>query len=198
MAYSFTGGQKRFIRSLAARTGLNQRVIAAWVFSEMNGGAARGYEKKGYYNWLNIGHTDSGNLGLTGSKVWRNPERAAGATADFLRGKRFGPGPGIKKIIKYAGRSPEKQISAIANSGWASSSYEKGNVLRSIYRGLGGQFSGQPSAPKRVKRSGGVQVSDAQASARQQALLTLAQNYATDSKSGPVEPVMPTWSKTSA
>lgn len=157
MAYSFTKNQKRFISSLASQTGLNQRVIAAWVFSEMNGGAARGYEKRGYNNWLNIGHTDSGNLSLTGDKTWRSPESAAKATADFLRGKRYGPGAGIKKIIKYAGRSPEAQISAIANSGWATSSYEKGNTLRSIYRGLGNQFSGQPSrAPKSDPTTGGV------------------------------------------
>lgn len=145
MAYSFTNGQKRFIKSLSARTGLNQRVVAAWVFSEMNGGAARGYEKRGYYNWLNIGHTDSGNLGLTGDRTWRSPESAAKATSDFLRGRKYGPGPGIRKIINYAGKSPERQISAIANSGWATSSYEKGSTLRSIYSGLGNQFAGQPS-----------------------------------------------------
>lgn len=194
MAYSFTNGQKRFIRSLAARTGLNQRVIAAWVFSEMNGGAARGYEKRGYYNWLNIGHTDSGNLGLTGSGVWRSPERAAGATADFLRGKRFGPGPGIKKIIRYAGRSPEAQMSAIANSGWASSAYEKGATLRSIYKGLGGQFSGQPSAPKSRSGSGGGLAAPA-SSARQQALLSLAQSYGSKDSSRVVKPVLPGWSR---
>lgn len=194
MAYSFTNGQKRFIKSLSARTGLNQRVVAAWVFSEMNGGAARGYEKRGYYNWLNIGHTDSGNLGLTGDRTWRNPESAAGATADFLRGKRFGPGPGIKKIIRYAGKSPERQISAIANSGWASSSYEKGNTLRSIYRGLGGQFAGQPSGPSKPSRTGGTAAPVS--TARQQALLALAQSYSTG-RSRKVKPVMPDWTKTS-
>jgi hypothetical protein len=196
MAYSFTNGQKRFIKSLSARTGLNQRVVAAWVFSEMNGGAARGYEKRGYYNWLNIGHTDSGNLSLTGNRIWRSPESAAGATADFLRGKRFGPGPGIRKIINYAGKSPERQISAIANSGWATSSYEKGSTLRSIYSGLGNQFAGQPSrgrAPKADGQTGGV---PAQSSQRQQALLALAQSYTTG-RSRKVKPVMPDWTKVS-
>lgn len=182
MAYSFTTNQKKFIRNLSARTGLNQRVIAAWVFSEMNGGAARGYEQRGYNNWLNIGHTDSGNLGLTKSGVWSSPERAAGATADFLRGKRFGPGPGIKKIINYAGKGPNAQISAIANSGWATSSYEKGNTLRSIYKGLGNQFAGQPtrekSKPKTDSTTGGFQ-----ATAARQALLTMIQSRT------PFEPV---------
>lgn len=182
MAYSFTKNQKRFIRSLASRTGLNQRVIAAWVYSEMNGGAARGYEKRGYNNWLNIGHTDSGNLSLTGSGVWRSPERAAGATADFLRGKRFGPGPGIKKIIRYAGRSPDAQMSAIANSGWASSAYEKGATLRSIYRGLGGQFSGQPS--RSGSSNGGVRPPTTSAGTDDSAALTTLLNYAKAKRQG--------------
>lgn len=193
MAYQFTNGQKRFIKSLSARTGLNQRVVAAWVFSEMNGGPARGYQSRGYNNWLNIGHTDSGNLGLTKSGVWSSPERAAGATSDFLRGKRFGPGPGIKKIIKYAGTSPEKQISAIANSGWATSSYEKGNTLRSIYKGLGGQFAGQPKvkAPKGDKTTGGTpaEASSSQ-SAGMQALLTMIASRSGSSYK-PVDPIMP-------
>jgi hypothetical protein len=183
MAYSFTNNQKKFIKSLSARTGLNQRVVAAWVFSEMNGGAARGYEKRGYNNWLNIGHTDSGNLGLTKSGVWSSPERAAAATADFLRGKRFGPGPGIVKIIKYAGQSPDKQMSAIANSGWASSSYEKGNTLRSIYRGLGGSFSGSPSAPKSDSTTGGVKAPAAAAGDNSEAMATLL-NYAKMKRQG--------------
>ena len=195
MAYSFTNGQKRFIKSLSARTGLNQRVVAAWVFSEMNGGAARSYEKRGYYNWLNIGHTDSGNLGLTGDKTWRNPESAARATSDFLRGRRFGPGPGIKKIIRYAGQSPERQISAIANSGWASSSYEKGNTLRSIYSGLGGQFAGQPSKPSKPSRGSTGGAAAPASTARQDALLALAQSYTTG-RSRKVKPVMPDWTKT--
>jgi hypothetical protein len=195
MAYSFTNGQKRFIKSLSARTGLNQRVVAAWVFSEMNGGAARGYEKRGYYNWLNIGHTDSGNLSLTGDRTWRSPENAAKATADFLRGRRFGPGPGIKKIINYAGKSPERQMSAIANSGWASSSYEKGATLRSIYSGLGNQFAGQPQRKSDGGSRTGGTAAPAQSSQRQQALLALAQSY-TKGRSRKVKPVMPDWTKT--
>jgi hypothetical protein len=194
MAYQFTNGQKKFIRSLSARTGLNQRVVAAWVFSEMNGGAARGYEKRGYYNWLNIGHTDSGNLGLTRDRTWRSPESAAQATADFLRGKRFGPGAGIRKIIRYAGSSPERQISAIANSGWASSSYEKGSTLRSIYSGLGGQFAGQPS--RRGGSTGGTAAPAAsQSSQRQELLLSLAANYSRRGSGKQVKPLMPDWTK---
>lgn len=197
MAYQFTSGQKQFIKSLSARTGLNQRVVAAWVFSEMNGGAARGYQSKGYNNWLNIGHTDSGNLGLTKSGVWSSPDRAAAATADFLRGKRFGPGPGIKKIIKYAGSSPEKQISAIANSGWASSSYEKGATLRSIYSGLGGQFAGQPKpkAPKAPKSSTGgtpASAADTQSLGMQQLLAMISDRSSTR---GPVDPIKPRFSR---
>ena len=184
MAYQFTNGQKRFIKSLSARTGLNQRVIAAWVYSEMNGGAARGYERRGYYNWLNIGHTDSGNLSLTGDKTWRTPESAAAATADFLRGRRYGPGPGIKKIIGYAGKSPEKQMAAIANSGWATSSYEKGATLRSIYSGLGKSFSGTPRPVKVDATTGGTAAPKATAAAASDANMITLFDYAKNFSKG--------------
>lgn len=194
MAYKFTKGQTQFINSLSSRTGLNRRVVAAWVFSEMNGGYAAGRERQGYYNWLNIGHTDSGNLGLTKSKLWGSPDRAAAATADFLNGKRFGPGPGIKKIINYAGKSPEAQIRAIATSGWASSSYEKGNTLRSIYKGLGGQFAGSSKPAVSVdKTTGGAQAAATQSDTTRQAILSLIADRSSSFK--PIKPIKPSRSK---
>lgn len=133
MATPFTQGQRKFIDDLHRRTGLDRRVIGSWVLSEMNGGAARSREAERNYNWLNIAYYDTGPGGITKSGVWRNPSSAAAATADFLKGKRFGPSPGIRKIIKYAGKSPDEQINAIANSGWASSGYDGGSTLRSVY-----------------------------------------------------------------
>jgi len=138
MAYKFTKGQQSFINSLASKTGLSPRVIGAWVFSEMNGGAARSREAAKNYNWLNIAYYDSGPGSITRDKTWRTPESAAQATADFLKGKRFGPSQGIRNILKTAGKSPESQMQAIANSGWASSGYEGGSTLRNIYSGLSG------------------------------------------------------------
>lgn len=174
MAYSFTPGQKTFIRSLAAKTGLNPRVIGAWVFSEMNGGAARSREKAGNFNWLNIAYYDSGAGALTKNRVWGSPESAAQATADFLKGKRFGASSGIRSILKSAGKSADQQIAAIARSGWASSGYEGGSTLRSVYSGL----SGLPTAPDRSTPStGGMPApGGSYGSARQLALLEYARN----------------------
>jgi hypothetical protein len=135
MAYDLTRNQRRFVQRLAARTGLNSRVLAAQVFSEMNGGAAKKREDQGYYNWLNVGETDSGSLGLTGDKAWKDPIKAADATADFFAGKRYGPSPGIRNIIKTAGRSPEEQIRAIGRSGWATNpAYE--STIRDVWKNI--------------------------------------------------------------
>lgn len=118
-----TSTQKQFAVSVAKQTGLSPKVIAAQVLAEMSGGAAAQRDAEGYYNWLNIGHTDGGELSLTQDPGWRNNKQAARLTADFIKGKRFGPGEGIQKIITTAGRPDSEQMAAITSSGWASSAY---------------------------------------------------------------------------
>lgn len=136
-------GQERFAGALAHETGLDPRVAAAWTLAEESGGAARGYEGRGYNNWLNIAQTDSGPAGGANSAAWRNPLQAARATSEWLRGQgriasEYGkPAPGIEAILR-AGHDPMAQINAIAKSGWASSGYEGGNALRSLYGELAG------------------------------------------------------------
>lgn len=133
MAVNLTAGQRAFIRRLTAQTGLNSRVLAAQVFTEMNGGAAAKREREGYYNWLNIGHTDSGEIGLTKDRTWRDPIKAADATADFLKGKKYGASEGIRNILKSANASPDEQIRAIGRSGWATNpNYE--STIRSVWK----------------------------------------------------------------
>lgn len=135
MSYELTGSQKTFVRELAAQTGLNTKTLQAWVLAEMGGktsGAARKREAEGNYNWLNIAYFDAGPGSITKDKTWRSPKKAARATAQFLRGERFGPSSGIRKIIRTAGQDVDSQINAIANSGWASSGYEGGSVLRNL------------------------------------------------------------------
>ena len=134
---AFTAGQRRFIDSLARHTGLDRRVIGAWVLSEESGSAARSREAQRNNNWLNIGYFDSGPGGMTRDRVWRSPERAARATAQFLRGERYNASPGIRKILHSRGSSAGDQIAAIASSGWASSGYNGGANLRSVYGNLG-------------------------------------------------------------
>lgn len=122
---------------VAAKTGLSRRVIAAWALAEQSGGAAKSYRAKGYNNWLNIGAFDSGFGDIYHDPTWRSPDKAAAATADFLKGRRFGASGGIRKILDAAGQDPGAQISAIARSGWASSGYEGGSALRTLYGQLG-------------------------------------------------------------
>jgi hypothetical protein len=130
-----TDGQQRFARALARKSGLNSRVIAAWMLAEMGGrtsGAAQKREKAGNHNWLNIAYYDSGPGSITKDRVWRSPEKAAEATAQFLRGEKFGPSSGIRKIIKTAGSDPQRQIAAIGNSGWATNP-DYGSNIRTLW-----------------------------------------------------------------
>lgn len=120
-------GESKFYSRLAKQTGLSPRVLAAQGTQE--GGADDDY------NILNIGHTDSGDLTLTRDRTWQNPESAAKATAQFLKGKRYGASQGIRDILRSKGKSDSEQISAIARSGWATDpNYESG--IRSIAPGI--------------------------------------------------------------
>lgn len=131
--------QQQFVTGVAARTGLSPRVVAAWVVAE------EGYRKTpvGHadHNWLNIGNTDTKWYG--GGDSWSDPNRAARLTAKWIKGTYSVPGfgraaPGIRRIVRTAGQSPDKQIQAIANSGWASSGYEGGSTLRNLYHQIQG------------------------------------------------------------
>lgn len=155
-----TSGQTQFRDRLASQTGLNAGVITAWMLAEESGGAARSRQSSGQHNWLNIGWTDSGRMGLTRQNEWSNPRSAADATALFLKGKKYGASGGIRKIISYANKSVDEQIRAIAGSGWASSGYEGGSTLKSLYNSYGkgvAQPSGMPAVPKAPTVSNAVQ-----------------------------------------
>lgn len=129
---TLTSGQTEFARQLARQTGLNSRVISSWLLAEESGGAAQQREKQGNNNWLNIGYFDSGAGGLTKDKVWSDPTSAAAATADFLKGSKYGASKGIRQILDTAGSDQAAQIKAIAGSGWASSGYNGGDTLRRL------------------------------------------------------------------
>ena len=122
-----TSDQVQFASRLAADTGLNPQVIAAWMLAEESGGAAQSRQSAHNNDWLNIGYTDSGTYGSSDS-IWSNPVTAADATAGWLKGQDTIPGygraaAGIQAIMQTAGQSPQTQMSAIENSGWASGGY---------------------------------------------------------------------------
>lgn len=159
MSIELTASQKKFQQVLTRATGLNSKVVGAWMLAEMGGAnssAAQKREAARNYNWLNIAYYDSGPGGITKNKVWSDPVSAAQATARFLKGQQFGASTGIRNILSTAGKSPQDQIAAIARSGWASSGYNGGSSLRQLYGqtqaitpGVGaGLPGGSPTLPK--------------------------------------------------
>lgn len=134
--------QEIFAQHLAKLTGLDANVIRGWTLAEESSGAARQRAAQGNNNWLNIGYFDSGAAQWAkGGGPFSNPVSAAQATAQFLKGQRWGASPGIQRILSTAGLSPQQQIKAIASSGWASSGYGGGRNLLKTY----GLVSGQPA-----------------------------------------------------
>ena len=132
-----TPGQEKFAGRVAELTGLDPRVVSAWELAEESGSAAQGREAAGNFDWLNIGYTDSANLG-TKDSIWNDPIKAAEATAGWIKGKDTIPGygtasSGIQAILNTVGKGPREQMMAIANSGWASSHYGNGANLIATY-----------------------------------------------------------------
>ena len=134
-----TTDQQQFATRLAADTGLSSQVVAAWMLAEESGGAAQSRQSANNNDWLNIGYTDSGTYGSSDS-IWSNPIAAADATAGWLKGQDTIPGygraaAGIQAIMQTAGQSPQAQMSAIENSGWASGGYP---ALAQLFAQVGG------------------------------------------------------------
>jgi hypothetical protein len=134
-----TTDQQQFASRLAADTGLSPQVVAAWLLAEESGGAAQSRQSAHNNDWLNIGYTDSGTYGSSDS-IWGNPVTAADATAGWLKGQDTIPGygraaAGIQAIMQTAGQSPQAQMSAIENSGWASGGYPE---LAQLFAQVGG------------------------------------------------------------
>src|SRR5579875_606847 len=122
-----TSDQRQFASRLAADTGLDPGVVSAWLLAEESGGAAVSRQSANNNDWLNIGYPDSATYGATDS-IWSDPTTAADATAGWLKGQDTIPGygtasSGIQAILQTAGQDPSEQISALQNSGWASSGY---------------------------------------------------------------------------
>ena len=117
-----TGGQKKFVQELSHQTGLDPRAVGGWTLQEMSGPAAQGYDDRGYHNYLNIGHFDSGRGALTNEPIWeRGPRAAARQTARFLRGEVYNPSESIRQILPRAkGLNTADTVDVVADSNWAS------------------------------------------------------------------------------
>ena len=134
-----TSDQQQFAARLASDTGLDPGVVSAWLLAEESGGAAQSRQAQNNNDWLNIGYTDSATYGA-GDSIWSDPTTAADATAGWLKGQNTIPGygtasSGIQAILSTAGQPAATQISALQNSGWASSGYPS---LPSLYQQVAG------------------------------------------------------------
>ena len=134
-----TTAQQTFANRLASDTGLDSGVVSAWLLAEESGSAAVSRQAANNNDWLNIGYTDSGTYG-SADNIWADPTAAADATAGWLKGQNTIPGygtasSGIQSILTTAGQPPGAQISALQNSGWASSGYPS---LPSLYQQVAG------------------------------------------------------------
>lgn len=134
--------QQLFAAAFAQASGLDPHAIEAWMIAEEPAGASSGY--KGTQDWLNIGITDSGPMGA-GNTVWQDPVKAGIFSAKWMAGKVSDPGfgtaaPGIQAIMRTAGKSPQAQLTAIANSPWATSHYGGAGALISLLGQVGGKL----------------------------------------------------------
>jgi hypothetical protein len=121
------GAQKTFGEEFAKLSGLNPSVVDAWLLHEQPAGSP---SKPGSNNWLNIQYTDSGP-NATYFQIAALPARqAAQASVEWLRKQ-----PGLASILQAAGHGEAAEVTAIEDSGWASSHY--GNESPSAFLGVG-------------------------------------------------------------
>jgi hypothetical protein len=117
---SLTAGQASFRDELATRTGLDPRVVTAWLLSEESGAAAASRQRSGNHNWLNIGP----------GRVYSSPQAGAAATAQLINGS--GYYAGIRAAAKSG--NAQAQLQAIAASPWDAGHYGgDGRNLRAVF-----------------------------------------------------------------
>lgn len=156
--------QDEFAATLAARTGLDYLVIAAWCLAEESSSAAASRESEGNNNWLNIGYFDSGAGAIAFNSAFKSPITGANQTDAFLRGTWGGAVQGIRDILNTVHQGPEQQMAAIASSGWATSTYDHGATLRTLYKQLQGVTPGAPVTPGAAGTTAGSPASGASGS----------------------------------
>lgn len=120
------GDQKAFGKAFAAATGLSIGVVEAWLLHEQPPGSPA---TPGSNNWLNVQYTDSGPNSTYFNIAKLSPAAAARATAEWLRKQ-----PGLSSILQSAGHGEAAEVTAIEDSGWASSHY--GNESPSAFLGV--------------------------------------------------------------
>jgi hypothetical protein len=138
--------QTTFASRFTADTGLDGGVVTAWLLAEESSTAAQARNAANDNNWLNI----ASDVGAEASdSIWSDPNAAADASADWLKGQNSVPNYGraslkIQAILNTAGQSAQTQIAAIQKSGWATSGYP---TLPTLYAEFGKDAPAASSTP---------------------------------------------------
>lgn len=115
-------GLADFINGVAKQSGLDPRVVEAWVTVE----GAYNANGTGHFNYLNL-RPAAGDVGVVGEStgkfdLFSNVNDAITSTVNRIKQ------PFASGIVASAGKSPATQLSAIANSAWSSDHYTVGGV----------------------------------------------------------------------
>ncbi|HXJ62439.1 MAG TPA: hypothetical protein VNN79_01680 [Actinomycetota bacterium] len=119
-----SGEGGRFAARLAAMTGLDPRVTAAWVRAENNGG--------GLHNWLNV--SSDGGKSYSGAPTIANVKGARFSAFPNLGAALSETAYWINSMSNFAGikgsagKSPAAQIAAIMASPWDQAHYSNGSL----------------------------------------------------------------------
>lgn len=136
---ALTADETQFIQGVSAGTGIDPRVLVAWIQSE-------GHPGDMYHNYMNIQTPTAASLGVPTSGT------AAANTAEFSD-VQTGIDATVKEIKSLglshlAHETPRQEITQIAASPWASSHYggPGGPRLQSVFAGIFGGQAGLDSA----------------------------------------------------
>lgn len=115
--------QTTFANALAMDTGLDQRVVQAWVEAESGGADKPGFSQYSTYNWLNVTGTN-GQFETLSS----DPTTGAKQTAQWLQQNPLSGAP----ILASAGQPPAAQLSAIGGQNLPSGHAAFGTAYKSL------------------------------------------------------------------
>lgn len=143
-----------FVQQVSQRTGIDPRVLVAWIQSE--GAPGNG---AGYFNYLNIKTATAQSLGVSVSGSGPAGTAAFGTLANGVNAT-------VREINslglggnRLAGKTPAQAIGAISSTGWASSHYSQTPNDRSTWglklaNTFAGIFGGSAGLSSRYQGSG--------------------------------------------
>lgn len=130
------GGSTEFAKWFSHYSGMDPRVVGAWVIAEGAGESGTTGGEAGLNNWLAAGYPAHKTSFSEASFFNGSPKRAAKATVEWMQGKiggeyNYPASSGIQNALREApGKSPQEQARILASSGWVDGNE---GVLNSSY-----------------------------------------------------------------